>query len=105
MDDLPIFNVNVSQRQLLPALAKEFFHRTGKGAAIGLVSIAVVLLPHWDVVDHGVLMLWSALLYVPLITSAFYGPWALKAIDRGYSANTLVNWECVIAGFGGAVWG
>jgi diguanylate cyclase (GGDEF)-like protein/PAS domain S-box-containing protein len=105
MDDLPIFNVNVSQRQLLPALAKEFFHRTGKGAAIGLVSIAVVLLPHWDVVDHGVLMLWSALLYVPLITSAFYGPWALKAIDREYSANTLVNWECVIAGFGGAVWG
>lgn len=97
--------ITIPQGALQAALARELFHRTSTAAPIGLLGIVAVLFPHWQVVDHGRLLLWAALIALPLIGSAVFGRWALKALERGVPARTLVNWECLPAGLAGVIWG
>jgi len=93
------------QDALTPALAREFFHRTSTSAPIGILGIAAVVYPHWNVADHQSLLLWAALMFLPLAASAFYGRRALGALQRGVPAHALVNGECVFAALSGCAWG
>lgn len=97
--------ITIPQGALQAALARELFHRTSTAAPIGLLGIVAVLFLHWQVVDHGRLLLWAALIALPLIGSAVFGRWALKALERGVPARSLVNWECLPAGLAGVIWG
>ena len=94
-----------AQDALTRALAREFFHRTSAGAPIALLSVGAVLIPNWQSGNHTLLLLWSVLLCLPLCISALHGRIALQALERGALPQPMVNRECVLAAFCGAVWG
>ncbi len=90
---------------LTPALAREFFLRTSTAAPIGIFGVVAVLYPHWGLVSHQQLVLWAALMFLPLGASTVYGRWALRALARGVPARPLVRGECVLAALAGGAWG
>jgi len=105
MDDSPPLAARPVQDALAVALAREFFLRTSTSAPIGVLGIVAVLYPHWDAVAHSQLLLWAALMALPLAASTVYGRWALGALQRGARPQLLVHGECALAALAGAMWG